>query len=108
LSDYAGNSVADFDKLIALFSEDITMLSADGSQMKGKTAVISFFKQFFERNKTTKHFWKTIKVAENTLETHWAVSGKQKDGTFFAFKGKDTVKLNSEGKINYLKVEFLR
>lgn len=108
MSDYAGNSVADFDKLIALFSEDITMLSADGSQMKGKTAVISFFKQFFERNKTTKHFWKTIKVAENTLETHWAVSGKQKDGTFFAFKGKDAAKLNSEGKINYLKVEFLR
>ena len=107
LSDYAGNSIADFDKLIALFSEDITMLSADGSQMKGKTAVISFFKQFFERNKTTKHLWETIKVAENTLETHWAVSGKRKDGTFFAFKGKDTAKLNSEGKINYLKVEFL-
>lgn len=107
LSDYAGNRASDFEKLMALFSEDITMLSADGTEMKGKVAVISFYKAFFDRNKTTRHLWETTKVGEDTLETHWAVSGKRKDGSFFAFKGKDIAKLNSEGKIYYLKVMFL-
>ena len=78
LSDYAGNSVADFDKLIALFSEDITMLSADGSQMKGKTVVISFFKQFFfflflyasiTTNCINSTCYKTIKTKFKTVRT---------------------------------------
>jgi ethyl tert-butyl ether degradation ethD len=93
--------------LIALFSEDITMLSADGSQIKGKEAVITFFNQFFDKNRETKHLWETTQTAKNILETHWAVAGRRKEGSFFAFKGKDTATINSEGKISYLKVEFL-
>ena len=107
LSDFAGNNTDDFNKLIALFSEDITMLSADGSQIKGKEAVITFFNQFFDKNRETKHLWETTQTAKNILETHWAVAGRRKEGSFFAFKGKDTATINPEGKISYLKVEFL-
>lgn len=77
------------------------MLSADGSQIKGKEAVITFFNQFFDKNR------ETTQTAKNILETHWAVAGRRKEGSFFAFKGKDTATINPEGKISYLKVEFL-
>ena len=83
------------------------MLSADGSQIKGKEAVITFFNQFFDKNRETKHLWETTQTAKNILETHWAVAGRRKEGSFFAFKGKDTPTINPEGKISYLKVEFL-
>lgn len=105
LSDYAGNDSSKFEELCSLFAQNAILLPNGNSEIRGQQDIRSFFSKFFDTNVEMKHVWLTQNNGE-FLETNWAVCGKRKTGELFTLVGKDTAKLNADGKIDYLEVKI--
>jgi uncharacterized protein (TIGR02246 family) len=57
LSDQATHDEAAFQELITLFTDDASLVAADGSVHKGKEVIERFFCDFFDRNVILRHVW---------------------------------------------------
>lgn len=100
--DEAKESEESFNKLNALFSDDITFV-LNGRTFNGKNAWENFVKQVFASNKELKHMYNGWELNEDgTYATKWAICGNRYETGVYTQEGIDIAKLDSEGKIIYL------
>ena len=102
LFDEAKESEESFNKLNALFSDDITFV-LNGRTFNGKNAWENFVKQVFGSNKELKHMYNGWEQNEDgTYATKWAICGNRYETGVYTQEGIDVAKLDSNGKIIYL------
>lgn len=100
--DEAKESEESFNKLNALFSDDITFV-LNGRTFNGKNAWENFVKQVFASNKELKHMYNGWEQNEDgTYATKWAICGNRYETGVYTQEGIDVAKLDSNGKIIYL------
>ncbi|CAH1851814.1 nuclear transport factor 2 family protein [Convivina praedatoris] len=103
LSDTATTNLADRQKIVNLFADDVVLESGIGEKVSGIKALKEFFDVFFSRNIKLKHVFVTDEQSEQ-YKTAWAVAGINKDGQLFSLTGYDKYHFNPEGKIDYITV----
>lgn len=102
LFDEAKKSEESFNKLNALFSDDITFV-LNGRTFNGKNAWENFVKQVFGSNKELKHMYNGWEQNEDgTYATKWAICGNRYKTGVYTQEGIDIARLDSNGKIIYL------
>jgi hypothetical protein len=102
LFDEAKESEESFNKLNALFSDDITFV-LNGRTFNGKNAWENFVKQVFGSNKELKHMYNGWEQNEDgTYATKWAICGNRYKTGVYTQEGIDIARLDSNGKIIYL------
>lgn len=102
LFDEAKESEESFNKLNALFSDDITFV-LNGRTFNGKNAWENFVKQVFGSNKELKHMYNGWEQNEDgTYATKWAICGNRYKTGVYTQEGIDIARLDINGKIIYL------
>ncbi|MCD8844201.1 polyketide cyclase [Staphylococcus gallinarum] len=91
-----------FNRLVALFSEDITFV-LNGQAYHGIEAWKQFVRKVFEINADLKHMYDGwIENEDGSFQTRWAVCGKRYETGVYTQEGIDIAKLNEHHQITYL------